>query len=219
MKNLQSYEYEKSMLDCLNETFQKALKEYECLEKYEKGSDAYERQGEIADRRMDEAIAQKELVESVIGECVNLQKDGVIRIGVDNVVNYTDYLNTLHTECYIGSVYAKTILHDDDKPTGGTSYNGETLADFIDEDGDSNKFRGENGRYDLEKINQALYDCGIVPLKYDGGGMLYPINDKEQTAKYAINRAYLDGKKMNTINKADVNPNTNTKGQDNALIP
>lgn len=207
MKNLQSYEYEKSMLDYLNETFQKALREYACLEKHQNGSSSYERQGEIADRCMDKAIAQKELVESVIGECVNLQKDGVIRIGADKVVDYTDYLDTLHKECRIGEVFGKTLLEDDGKVTGGISYFGETLADFIDDYKDSYDFHptpdGKYKYYDYEKINQALYDCGIKPLRYDGGGRFVPITEKEQTAKYAIHR-YGNGEVTVNLPKKEV---------------
>lgn len=49
-------------------------------------------------------------------------------------------------------------LVDDDTLTGGTSFCGETLRDFLEETGMS---------YDtpLPIINKALRECGIEPIK------------------------------------------------------
>lgn len=49
-------------------------------------------------------------------------------------------------------------LVDDDTLTGGTSFCGETLRDFLDEVG-----MGYNTP--LPIINKALRDCGIEPIK------------------------------------------------------
>ena len=54
-----------------------------------------QRESKYIDGLMDFAIAQKELVEAVIGECVNLQKDGHIRIGVDDPIDYEVYLESI----------------------------------------------------------------------------------------------------------------------------
>lgn len=53
---------------------------------------------------------------------------------------------------------AKTItLHDDETETGGVAFLGETLHDFMLET--SIPFGTE-----LEKVNQALIECGIKPI-------------------------------------------------------
>lgn len=49
-----------------------------------------------------------------------------------------------------------TELHDDATPTGGTSFAGETVADFQTECGV--EFA------DLNKLNRALIECGIRPV-------------------------------------------------------
>lgn len=72
-------------------------------------------------------------------------------------------------------------LEDDDKVIGGTAGLGETLAEFIADVGFE---PDENGNYDLEKINQALYDCGIMPIKMENGE-IHSIERKEETVKYA----------------------------------
>ncbi len=72
-------------------------------------------------------------------------------------------------------------MEEDDKVTGGVEYDGETLAEFVVENGFE---PDENGNFDLEKINQALYDCGIMPVKMENGE-IHSITKKEETVKYA----------------------------------
>lgn len=50
------------------------------------------------------------------------------------------------------------VLVDDDTETGGTSFCGETLKDFLDE-------VGMNYDTPLPVINKALRECGIEPIK------------------------------------------------------
>lgn len=51
----------------------------------------------------------------------------------------------------------KIVLRDDNTPYGGTSYHGETLADFM---------VSTNIRFgsSLKKVNEALVECGIMPM-------------------------------------------------------
>ena len=92
-----NYQYEAAMLEVLNECFQKFRTENEHYRKRLPNMSEEERQREskYIDGLMDFAIAQKELVEAVIGECVNLQKDGHIRIGVDDPIDYEVYLESI----------------------------------------------------------------------------------------------------------------------------
>ncbi len=53
--------------------------------------------------------------------------------------------------------YLNYELEDDDTETGGVSFNGETVADFI---GDADISEDD----DLDKLNKALVSCGIRPI-------------------------------------------------------
>lgn len=51
----------------------------------------------------------------------------------------------------------KIVLRDDNTPYGGTSYHGETLADFM-------AVGGVRFGSSLKKVNEALVECGIMPI-------------------------------------------------------
>ena len=51
-----------------------------------------------------------------------------------------------------------TVLEDDDTPFGGISHPGETVFDFLLE-------IGEDDIDTLDKLNEALIECGIKPVK------------------------------------------------------
>lgn len=54
--------------------------------------------------------------------------------------------------------YFNVILEDDDTPTGGVSFQGETVHDFLMEcDLDPN--------ISLEEFNKILVGCGIRPIE------------------------------------------------------
>ncbi len=101
MKNMESYRYEQAMFEILNESFQDFQKQQECFSKNKDTltESQIAREQRRIDEDFDKMIAQKELVEAVIGECVNLQKDGHIRIGVDHPEDYELYLEHLKAEC------------------------------------------------------------------------------------------------------------------------
>jgi len=50
------------------------------------------------------------------------------------------------------------VLEDDDTPTGGVSISGETVKDFVEE---------FDGFSTLEELNEALEECGILPIKVE----------------------------------------------------
>lgn len=53
-------------------------------------------------------------------------------------------------------------LHDNKSPFGGTAFRGETLDDFLT----SIEINGNDGyELTLDKINIALNECGIMPIK------------------------------------------------------
>ena len=56
----------------------------------------------------------------------------------------------------IGKNYRSIVLEDDGTETGGVSFYGETLGDFIDEVGSFST---------LKELNDALKDCGIKTIK------------------------------------------------------
>lgn len=80
-----------------------------------------------------------------------------------------------HNMKHINEKQAKNIvLKDDATPTGGTSFAGETLADFIEELSNVSPFdkyvdwyEDGNARYEIpiKLINKALVECGIEPIK------------------------------------------------------
>ena len=56
-----------------------------------------------------------------------------------------------------GEDYLDYILKDDETLNGGTSFNGETLRDFLD----SVEIEYATP---MEEINKALVECGIKPI-------------------------------------------------------
>lgn len=73
---------------------------------------------------------------------------------------------------------SRIILKDDDKPTGGISFRGETLADFMEEIWQENAYE-----HNAAEINKALKQCGIQPLKIqlnfkDEVGMCFRVNNE-----------------------------------------
>lgn len=55
------------------------------------------------------------------------------------------------------SIYNQILLEDDDTPTGGVAFQGETLEDFL-EALDYQTIRT------IKDVNQALIECGIKPI-------------------------------------------------------
>lgn len=77
------------------------------------------------------------------------------------------------------SIYKQIVLEDDDTPYGGTSFDGETLEDVLEEFADSENIRT------IKDVNQALVECGIKPV------MQLP-EDHEITA-FAVWDEFLEG--------------------------
>lgn len=193
MKTSESYEYEHALLTTLNASFQKAVAEQKYAEQYGKDNATMRN---YADESMDKAIWQKEIVEAVIGHPVNLQIDGKIRIGLDNLISYEDYLKNLESIAHIGDLCVKTVLEDNNRlSTGGVSFEGETLADFIGEN--EKKYINpvheweKKGKLNLEALNQDLYDCGIKTIDMnrlvENGRFVFNDN-AERDSEYAKNR-------------------------------
>ena len=66
-----------------------------------------------------------------------------------------------NTHCYKEiRPYLDTILEDDETETGGTSYQGETLFDFLMDLGDDHI-------HAMDEVNDALIECRIKPIKTD----------------------------------------------------
>lgn len=62
--------------------------------------------------------------------------------------------------CYdewLNNEFAEIKLEDNEKPTGGISYQGETLAEFLEE-------IGMSVYNSLREINRALHICGIKKI-------------------------------------------------------
>ena len=56
----------------------------------------------------------------------------------------------------------RILLHDDKTPFGGTAFNDKTLDEFLT----SIEVNGNDGyELPLDKINTALNECGIMPIK------------------------------------------------------
>lgn len=55
-------------------------------------------------------------------------------------------------------MYLTTVLEDDNTPQGGTSYQGETLEEFLTEAGINSK------DITLTEVNQLLQENGIKPV-------------------------------------------------------
>ena len=58
------------------------------------------------------------------------------------------------------SIYKQIVLEDDDTPTGGVAFQGETLEDFLEELADSDDIRT------IKDVNKALVECGIKPVMH-----------------------------------------------------
>lgn len=71
-------------------------------------------------------------------------------------------ITTVLDKRYHASVrpYLDTELEDDDTETGGTSFSGETVRDFIEETADDS----DVGAIDLDILNDSLKECGIRPV-------------------------------------------------------
>ena len=83
----------------------------------------------------------------------------------------------------------QTVLEDDSSPTGGISFAGETLEDFIKED--------EKLLYSYMKVselNKYLIECGIKPIKhsYKCGGCCCcePRDRKDETGCHCTMQDY-----------------------------
>lgn len=193
MKTSESYGYEHALLRTLDESFQKAVAEQKYAEQYGKDNATMK---DYANESMDKAIWQKEIVEAVIGHPVNLQIDGKIRIGLDNLISYEEYLKNLESIAHIGDLCTKTVLEDNNRlSTGGVSFEGETLADFIGEN--EKKYINpvheweRKGKLNLEVLNQDLYDCGIKTIDMNRlieNGRFVFNNSAERDSEYAKNR-------------------------------
>lgn len=69
--------------------------------------------------------------------------------------------NDMEKETKITKSIAGLIeLRDDDTETGGISFRGETLADFIEE-------TDLGYGHSLDEVNKALKECGIMPIGED----------------------------------------------------
>lgn len=193
MKTSESYGYEHALLTTLDASFQKAVAEQKYAEQYGKDNATMK---DYANESMDKAIWQKEIVEAVIGHPVNLQIDGKIRIGLDNLISYEEYLKNLESIAHIGDLCTKTVLEDNNRlSTGGVSFEGETLADFIGEN--EKKYINpvheweRRGKLNLEALNQDLYDCGIKTIDMNRlveNGRFVFNNKAERDSEYAKNR-------------------------------
>ena len=74
----------------------------------------------------------------------------------------------------IGKNYRSIVLEDDGTETGGVSFYGETLGDFIDEVGSFST---------LKELNDALKDCGIKTIKPK------KVNESKKLNKRGLTRA------------------------------
>lgn len=206
MKNLESFRYEKMMFDALKENCQKVADEIEFAKKNAHGD---ERMWGYVEKDKEFLNRFCEFISKVIGREVSVYsiEKGSIQIAKDNplgndavmkqYMSVEEYLTATEITCEYGEVFQKTFLRDDNKSTGGISFDGETLANFIDECGIQPK---EDGTFDFNEINQELYDCGIetvspAGLLYDNPPRINPevtlycvsSDEKEFTRPYAEN--------------------------------
>lgn len=56
------------------------------------------------------------------------------------------------------SIYSQILLEDDDTSTGGVTFQGETLEDFLEELNYCQTIRT------IKDVNNALIECGIKPI-------------------------------------------------------
>lgn len=82
------------------------------------------------------------------------------------------------------SIYAQILLEDDDTPTGGVAFQGETLEDFLEEL-DCQTFRT------IKDVNKALSECGIKPVN--------ALPEDHEIIGFAVWDAFLEGFKTDFI--------------------
>lgn len=82
------------------------------------------------------------------------------------------------------SIYAQILLEDDDTPTGGVTFQGETLEDFLEEL-DCQTFRT------IKDVNKALSECGIKPVN--------ALPEDHEIIGFAVWDAFLEGFKTDFI--------------------
>ena len=74
------------------------------------------------------------------------------------------------TKAIMANDYLDVVLKDDKTETGGTSFMGETLKDFLDElEIDYNTPIGD--------VNKTLVDCGIQPIMFGEGKKKRSLNE------------------------------------------
>jgi hypothetical protein len=67
--------------------------------------------------------------------------------------------NELETNIPTGMQFLTYVLEDDSTEFGGTSFDGQTLNDFLSE-------IGMTPDAPMNEINESLIECGIKPIKY-----------------------------------------------------
>lgn len=83
------------------------------------------------------------------------------------------------------SIYAQISLEDDDTSTGGTSFQEETLEDFLEELTDCQAIQT------IKDVNKALAECGIKPIT--------ALPEAHEIIGFAVWDAFLDGFKSDFI--------------------
>lgn len=83
------------------------------------------------------------------------------------------------------SIYAQISLEDDDTSTGGTSFQGETLEDFLEELDYCQTIRT------IKDVNKALIECGIKPVN--------ALPEDHEIIGFAVWDEFLDGFKSDFI--------------------
>lgn len=83
------------------------------------------------------------------------------------------------------SIYSQIILEDDDTPTDGISFQGETLEDFLEELTNCQTIQT------IKDVNKALIECGIKPIN--------ALPEDHEIIGFAVWDAFLDGFKSDFI--------------------
>ncbi|BBD87457.1 hypothetical protein SA58113_p20013 (plasmid) [Staphylococcus argenteus] len=78
-----------------------------------------------------------------------------------------------------------TVLKDDSQKNGGKSYDNETLSDFLSETGISTDSM-------LGTINNALTECGILPINHFNYPKLFAYTFNDLKYYVAIHYDYMD---------------------------
>lgn len=98
-------------------------------------------------------------------------KDNFLATEIVRHSNYQDF-KELAPYFFSFSAYARankekllnTVLEDDTTSSGGTSFVGETLADFLSEVGKEEEIPYTFSDQWLKDVNEMLIECGIKPL-------------------------------------------------------